>query len=166
MRTMVLSSVRVLLTALAAVAFAAMAWTSLDFPELGRYFPLAVGVGGAVLAVGSLLFDAVRWRKVGSAVGRDAGATASLGEADDVSEATQVFVRTLYYLAWMLGFIALIWLAGILLATPLFLVAFLSIEAGVRWRWILVSSGFMVVFLYQVAEIMTLYWPRNLLGFE
>lgn len=161
---MVLSSVRIGLTVLIAVMFATMAWTAMGFPELAGYFPLAVGVGGGGLAVGSLLFDLARWRKVGSAVGEDVGATAAVAEADDAGSAGRTFLRALYYLGWTIGYIALIWVVGVLVATPLFLALFLSIEAKVRWRWIILSSAIMVGFLHQVAEILSLYWPESLLG--
>lgn len=138
------------------VLFSGAAYTSIGFHRLAMYFPFAVSVIGVILSgvyVGKLIFT----RRQGQA------GPSSETAVDSIDAVTEVR-KALPYLAWFLGYILLISLAGIVAASVVFLAAFLYREARMRWWGVVVSITSTLVLLLAFSRIMRLYWPRNLLG--
>jgi beta-lactamase regulating signal transducer with metallopeptidase domain len=145
--------------------FGATAYMSLDFRELAQYMPLYISLLALILAFTNLIVDLVRWRATGTAVGSDTIATAALRE-DDPEEAGEVratFARVVRYLGWVLGYVLLIWVIGLVPATAVFLVAFLVIEARMRLVLIAIGTVLTLAALMGISELMNLFWPPSLL---
>ena len=139
------------------VLFSFAAYTSMSFHRLAMYFPFAVSVLGVILSgfyVGKLLIK--RRRQTSSAAGEPA--------AEISTDAASEIRKALPYLAWFIGYILLIALAGIVVASAIFLAAFLYREARMRWWGVLISVVSTLVILFTFSGVMRLYWPRNLLG--
>lgn len=145
--------------------FIGAAVEALDFRDRARYMPLYGSVFAAVLATGNLVVDVLRWRRLGTAVAGDALPTAAVTE-DDTDEggtAGQALAGAAYYLGWVVGYIALIWVAGLIPATVVFLAGFLTFVARARWVLVVVGTATTVVALIAISEVMNLYWPSSLL---
>lgn len=152
------------LTVAVAVLFVAMAWEATEFQALARYFPQTVTVAGGVFAVMSVFVDAGKLffrRSSSNQNGPDAMAIDVETAVDDDSF-NRDFWRAAYYAAWFIGYGVLISLVGILSASAVFLALFLKIEAGARWRFVLVCTLSMLVLLYLSASILSLHWPTPL----
>jgi hypothetical protein len=146
------------------VVFSLAAYTSMGFHRLAMYFPFAVSVLGVVLSgayVGKLLFARIRG---GTEISVHAATDTVLDGTMEVPDAVSEIRKALPYLAWFIGYILLIALAGIVVASALFLAAFLYREARMRWWGVLISVVSTLVVLYTFSGVMRLYWPRNLFG--
>lgn len=163
---MLLIRLRLGLTIAVAVLFAAMAWEATEFQTLARYFPQAITVAGGVFAVLSALFDVARILSPHRRASDDSGGSDALAmdveETGDNASFQRNVLRALYYLAWFIGYGVLISLVGILIASAIFLVLFLKIEAHAKWRLVLICTASMVVLLYLTASVLSLHWPTPL----
>jgi hypothetical protein len=73
------------------------------------------------------------------------------------------FVRAGRYGLWLLLYLFLIWLIGLVPASAAFVALFLLVEARVRLRFLLVGSGVTVLGLLTLANAVNLFWPRSLI---
>jgi hypothetical protein len=87
--------------------------TALRWPSKAALFPLVMGIPLLVLALVQMVID---WRGV--------------SVPPDAPRDTRAAVNVL---AWMAGFIALVFLLGFPLAVPLFIFGYLVIAGGERW---------------------------------
>lgn len=146
------------------IVFSLAAYTSIGFHRLAMYFPFAVSVLGVVLSgvyVGTLLLSRIRGV---AEKPLDPDKATVLDESMEIPDAVSEIRKALPYLAWFIGYILLIALAGIVVASALFLAAFLYREARMRWWGVLISVVSTLVVLYTFSGVMRLYWPRNLFG--
>jgi hypothetical protein len=77
------------------------------------------------------------------------------GVAEEDGESFEInapFDQEMWMVAWFIGFAALIWLTGFLVATPLFLILYLRFWAGEAWTRTLPLAGFTTLFIYLVVE--------------
>ena len=84
---------------------------------------------------------------------------------DSKSEEKEYVIGSLRYLLWFVGYIVLIYLAGVLVSTAIFLGTFLLFEAKMRWWGVLISIVSTIVLLNIISSVMNLCWPQSLLGF-
>lgn len=150
------------------IVFSLAAYTSMGFHRLAMYFPFAVSVLGVVLSgayVGTLVLARIRG-VTGKPVHADKDTVlgGTIEGTIEVPDAASEIRKALPYLAWFIGYILLIALAGIVVASALFLAAFLYREARMRWWGVLISVVSTLVVLYTFSGVMRLYWPRNLFG--
>ncbi len=148
------------------VLFSVAAYTSIGFHRLAMYFPLAVSLLGVILSgvfVGKLLVSRRR-HVIGESADTDAGMVPT-DNVDISDDAVSEIRKALPYLAWFIGYILLIALAGVVVASAVFLAAFLYREARMRWWGVLISVVSTLVILFTFSGVMRLYWPQNLLGF-
>ncbi len=131
------------------VIFSAAAYASTGFHRLAMYFPFAVALGGAVLSAIYLITLALEERQ---------------SRLPENKEGLAEMRRALVYLGWFLGYILLIAIAGLVVASVVFLAAFLYREARMRWWGVLISVAGTLLVLFTISGVMRLYWPRNLLG--
>ena len=123
------------------------------FQRLAMYFPVTVSSLGFVLSA-IFVFLNIRQKIKNPAV----------VTSENETEEKEYFIGSVRYLAWFVGYIVLIYIAGILIATSLFLGAFLFFEAKMRWWGILISVVAALVVLNVISSVMRLYWPQSLLG--
>ncbi len=73
--------------------------------------------------------------------------------------------RAITYLGWLLGFLALIATIGMLPTVFAFVVLYMRLEGGEKWRLTLIIAACMTTFAYTVFErLLRLPWPPTLLG--
>ena len=99
-------------TGLALVAAYAVL-TAVRWPPKAALFPLVMGIPLLVLALAQVVMD---WRAV-----------------SPPEESPQEARAAISILAWMAGFIALVFLVGFPLAVPLFIVGYLLLQAREPW---------------------------------
>lgn len=129
---------------------AAVAIAATSFSPNGRLFPVAVGVVGIVLALVSLGEDAVRVRSAGG-----------LGRFD---EAWQDRLRVVgMSILWLLAYIWLVFVFGMLVGSLVFAVAFLLIVARMKPLWTAVYAVAIGVSIYALTEWAGLVPPTGYL---
>lgn len=144
---------QVVFTGLVALAFAYILWASRDLPFLDRVFPMMVG---AVGLVGGLFVLVAQWR-----VHASKGLHASPANFDADSDATDH--GQWGFMAWLVGFGALIWLLGFILALTVFFVAFLKVVAKASWPRAVILTVIALSILLFVGGTFNMQMPRGLL---
>ncbi|WP_176555724.1 tripartite tricarboxylate transporter TctB family protein [Virgibacillus ndiopensis] len=139
----------ILFTTFLFIVFCLMAFEANTFADKAKFFPFFVAIGAAFLAFVSIVLqtiEIVRSNKENS--------------IDDVGEIKKV----LKYVLWAVGYIALIYFIGFMLATIVFLLVFLLIESKFRIITTVLSTALVVVGLMLFGNVLNLYWPTGLLG--
>jgi hypothetical protein len=145
------------------LVFSYAVWEARNFPALSGLFPTVISLAGIVLALFTLVIDVRRWRREGGAVGADAPATASTAQLEPGASIGYAFARAGRYGLWLLSYLFLIWLIGLVPASAVFVALFLLVEARVRVRYLVVGSGVTVAGLLTLANAVNLFWPRSLI---
>lgn len=145
--------VHLLLPAFFAAIFLFAAFDSLSFPFLAQIFPLAAALAGLAILLAELL-----WLNPRAPVAGPFGEDASDGDAflDRVKAGVP-------YLAWILGYYVLIYLAGFLVATALFIFLFLRHVARLRIAFALFGATAAVGAVYVFGAVLSLKWPEGIL---
>jgi hypothetical protein len=115
-----------LITVAAVAVFMARQWSF-----KAAFFPLVTGIPLLVLATAQLLAELFGQSPAANETRFD------LELADDVPP-EMVRRRTVTIFAWIAGFILLVFLLGFSLAIPLFVLAYLALQPGVKW-WLKIS---------------------------
>ncbi len=140
---------QIVFAAILATGFGYAVQQALGWSYLGQIFPL--GTALPALA-GSLAVIAIL------AFGRS---HAVIFDTEDLIKPGPKSME--YYLAWMLGLLAVAWVIGFVPAIALFFIAFLAVEALASWRRILVLTLSAVGFLAAMSYVFVLDFPRGLL---
>ncbi len=161
------------------IMFVAAFIVSMDFHRLARYYPLVASGLGVLLSILFLIQES-RAAVAASRSGRipvsgnraeqnlpkqDAEQARAIIEDEDelLSEGAGI-AKTLPYLGWFVGYVALIRVFGIFVATAMFLGAFLGLQARMRWWGVLISMTVVIALLYAMGDVMSLHWPASLVG--
>ncbi len=151
---------------LGAMVFKATGW---NFSA--RVAPLSVGLFALAVAAISFLNYTFRSNVGGRTPAQDGkeGATQSLRldlQADDRGiEKAVVARRAVIYFCWLLGFLSLIAVIGMLPTVFVFVVLYMRIEGNEKWRLTLPIAAGITVFAYAVFErLLHLPWPHTVLG--
>lgn len=147
---------------LVAVVMAAALYSSTDFHDLARYFPVVITGFGLLLSTVNLALDLRRWRvRTGELLSEVQGTGGAMSQSTDAAQTS--LGRALYYVAWLTSAAIAMWLLGVLAAIALFVVSFLIIEG--RWRWFTAIAGAVVLMaLMQALTVaLNLRWPEALL---
>ena len=128
------------------VLFVAAGIAGLGFQRLAMYYPVAVSMLGTLLSLNLVILQVRRFR--------------APAEDQELLPLRKAF----YYLAWFVGYILLIALAGLMVATAVYLGVFLYVQARMRWWGVLISIVSALLVLNLISRVMNLYWPRSLLG--
>lgn len=136
-------------TVLALLFFIAAVVMSTEFSENGRLFPLAVGVVGILLALISLGRDGARVKNSG------------LGRFDEVWMDRLKIVGM--SIAWILAYIWLVFLFGMLVGSGIFALVFLLVVARMKVIPTVIYTACIVGALYLLAEFAQLVPPAGYL---
>lgn len=157
----VLTVLRLGFSSLLMVVFAIGFLTARDWPTQAAIYPLAVTAAGFLLAFVTFFSDFRRWRREGDAIGDDASSTASTAVYDISSGGPgYAFARAARYGAWMLVYMAMMRLIGLVAAAGVFVTAFLLIEAKVRLRWVWIGPLATIALLLTLSNAVNLFWPQ------
>lgn len=144
---------QIIFTGLIVLGFAYMIWASLDLPFLDQVFPMMVGVIGVL---GTLFVVVPQYR-----VHSSGGTLTSPANFD--ADARTTDMGQWRFMAWLVGFGALIWLLGFVLALTLFFVSFLRMVAGSGWLRTVILTIIALSMLLFVTGIFNMQLPRGLL---
>lgn len=151
-------------TVLAVFTYAMLEATS--FSRVARYMPLYVSVAGMAASLLLLLLDLRR-----ALVTRGAGVRWSAGIEDyesvdtiDLANENAKLRRTGFYLLWVFGYVGLVALIGLPIASVLFLAVFLRLDARMGWIGTGLSVVGLVIALLLLAHFVALRWPTNVMG--
>jgi hypothetical protein len=129
--------------------FSWMAWEAISFKQLARYFPLYIAIGGAILTLIDIFKKIIKLRKQ---------------RQESKEPLHENLAEVIKYILWFVGYLVVIYVAGLVLATAIFLAAFLLIEAKLSFIKIGISVGSVLIAIMVFDSVMKLYWPRSLLG--
>lgn len=130
------------------VIFSLAAVGALEFSRLAQFFPLYVSVAGAVFSGIYLLKQLIQFLR-----------TRTEEEREIIS-----FTKPLRYIAWFLGYIGLIYVSGLLVATAVFLFTFLIVESKMTVLKTSLSVVAVLGLVSIVSSLLGIYWPQNILG--
>jgi hypothetical protein len=129
--------------------FAGLALEAATFSRLAKFFPLYITIAGAILC---FIYTIVQIRTIIKEEG-----------LPEVLKKLQ-FKTPLKYLGWLLGYVVLVYIVGLLVATGIFLATFLFFESKFTIVKTAISISTVIVCLIVFSNIMNLFWPRSLLG--
>ena len=144
---------QIVFTAAVALAFAYVVWGSRDLPFLDMVFPMMVGAIGLI----SGLFVLISQWRVQASKGMHASPANFDADADATDQGQWGFM------AWLMGFGALIWLLGFILALTLFFIAFLKVVAKAGWLRTVILTFIALSILLFVGGTFNMQMPRGLL---
>jgi len=126
---------------------------SIGYDAEARLIPLIIGVPSLALAI--LLVLSERYPRLLALfkVSQDSvvrGAPSELASSETAVGGRKV----LTFLAWIVGFVILVFLVGFLITTPVFIFLFLKIRGRIGWFRTLVMSIVVGGFIYGVFEIL------------
>jgi hypothetical protein len=76
-----------------------------------------------------------------------------------------ILARAALFFGWLLAFMASMAAIGLIPTVPLFVIAYMRIEARERWRLVLPQAALLTLFIYVVFDwLLSIPWPPTLLG--
>jgi hypothetical protein len=132
--------------------------TTAPWPQSARLFPWVILVPTLGLCVAQLALSLLRPR--GPAVRMRPGHVMDLASDDNLPDAV-VAARVFRLSLWIGGFVLAIWLLGLVIAVPLFVFAYITIDARERPWLALLCAALMFALLCGVFEtLLHVPWPR------
>ncbi|CEI82504.1 hypothetical protein J18TS1_29210 [Oceanobacillus oncorhynchi subsp. incaldanensis] len=123
---------------------------ALTFSKLAQFFPLYISVAGVILTFVYFIAQVFTIYKQ---------------QKKEENQTILPLLQPLKYIGWVIGYLLLIFIGGLLLATVIFLFTFLIFESKMK----LLSAGISVVFVLICVSLLSsaldIYWPTNLIGF-
>ncbi|CAD7031018.1 tricarboxylate transporter [Pseudorhizobium endolithicum] len=142
---------QIVFSALALIVFVYVLYGAYDLPFLDKIFPMAVAVVG-ILSSTMILLPQLRARNSGgdSSVNFDADAHAEDG-------------GPWRFVAWLVGFVALIGLVGFFLALAAFFIAFMRTVAKASWKQTVVLTAGAALMITILAWFLNMQLPAGML---
>ena len=123
-----------------------------------RLFPWAIGIPTLLLCFLQLGLDLFKTQKE-----TDTAGMMDL-PVDRSVPVRVVIIRAVNIFGWIFGFFFTIWLIGFIIAVPLFLVLYLSIQAREPWNVVVTYAVVMFLFLIGVFEmVLHIPWPPGVI---
>ena len=145
---------------LVGLLFTLAAWNAGTFPMRARVFPQVVACAAIVLVVAELVRMFIARHRAVSV--RDLHPEENLA-AGERPAFTDQFVAGLPYLLWIGGFYLLIFVAGFLVASGVFVFFFLTFVGKMRWYAAVGTAVALILALLFLQRTMSLTWPAGLL---
>lgn len=132
-----------------------------NFSDLASFFPLFTAIIAANLALISSLIQGLNIYKLKKG---------TISESDDKDNAIELESEDaslgliFYYCGWVAGYVLIIYLLGLLIATVIFLVLFFIIESKFKiWKTFLFTA-IVITIIIAFGNLLNLYWPTGLLN--
>jgi hypothetical protein len=151
--------------------FAVMLYQSIGWSFEARIIPSIVGTG-AVLFGGLSLTNEIFRRKAGDGGLADkAKAVISEKIHMDIASKTAhlpgdvILIRGFMFFGWMVFFLGSMATIGLIPTVPVFIIAYMRIEGGEKYRHALIMAAVMLTLIYVVFDqLLAIPWPPTLLG--
>ncbi|MFC1873137.1 tripartite tricarboxylate transporter TctB family protein [Chloroflexota bacterium] len=125
---------------------------SFNYKAEPRFIPLLVGIPTLIMIILVLLSE--RYPKLISLFNVSLGDVESVLKRKPAQSETDLGRKVLAILAWMAGFILLIFLVGFIIAVPIFVFLFLKIYTRAGWLTAVIISLIMVGLIYGGFEVL------------
>jgi TctA family transporter len=153
---------------LATMLYQASAWNM-----SAKIVPLVVGSLALTFATVSLLNQVFRplEREVDLSMGGDTKAEVEQKIHMDIGSDTAhmpmrvILVRAAIFFGWLIAFMGSMATIGLVPTVPLFVIAFMRLEARERWKQVIPQAILLTVFIFVVFDyFLTIPWPPTLIG--
>ena len=134
--------------------------TAKQWQYQARLFPWTIGIPTMLLCFLQLGMDLFRSKNEGE----EAAGIMDLPVDRSVPVAV-VIRRAVNIFGWIFGLFLSIWIIGFILSVPLFLLLYLSVQAGESWKISVSYTVVMLVFMVGVFEmVLHIPWPEGLIN--
>ena len=154
------------------VLFAVMMAEAITWNFYAKIIPMIVGVGAISFCSLSLLNDLFKaeTNKAKTLAAEARGEVAEKIHMDIASSIKHlppltIFLRGVIFFGWMVLFLVLMALIGLIPTVPIFIVAFMRVEAKEPWKIVIPMAVIMTVFIYFLFDwLLAIPWPGTVLG--
>lgn len=160
-----------LFTVLILAVLTIMLAMSVSWPFNARIVPLIVGIAGLSFVTLSLFNEVMplRARVMTEEEAQKAEINAKLHMdlESDTAHLPQrtVLLRAAGFICWIVAMLVLSSLIGLMMAMPIFIIAYMRVEGREPWKIILPYALVTTALVYVIFEyFLTIYWPPSLLG--
>ena len=170
--------------------FAWAGWQALEFARLARYLPLAMSGLGMLIGLLAIGTDLLNWKRQGLVASVDVPETAALhgaeerelalrrgaeasedeiadadaeGNGEQPTDPRKIALRSGIMFGWVLGYVLLIWVIGLVAASALFLITYLRFVARSGWLLPLAGTAIILTGMWLLRTLLNLRWPSYLL---
>jgi hypothetical protein len=151
--------------------FAVMLYQSIGWSFEARIIPTIVGTGALLFGGLSLLNEI--FRRVPGEGGLADKAKAVISEKIHMDIASKtahlpgdvVLIRGFIFFGWMVAFLSGMALIGLIPTVPVFIIAYMRLEGGEKYRHAIIMSMIMLTLIYVVFDqLLAIPWPPTVLG--
>lgn len=121
---------------------------SLTFSRLAQFFPLYISIAGSAVSLIYLIKIIIDYRKENSEEGNEA----------------ILIIKPIRYIGWIIGYLLMIYVFGMILATGIFLFIFLIYESRMKVLESALSVAVVIVAISYLSSAINIAWPGSLLG--
>jgi TctA family transporter len=153
------------------ILFVVMLSQSFDWAFAARIVPTIVGIGAILFCSLGLINDIFGLHeRAGAAVAGAGDKEPKKIHMDIVSKTSHlpghlVLGRGFQFFGWMAGFMALMWVIGLIPAVPIFIMSYMRVEGREKWKIVIPMAAGVVVLIYVVFDqLLAIPWPPTLLG--
>jgi hypothetical protein len=151
--------------------FSAMLLQSTGWSFEARIIPTIVGTGAILFCTLSLANDVFKRPVEKGALADKAKAVVSQKIHMDIASKTShlpgktIIVRGAIFFGWMVGFLCGMAVIGLIPTVPIFIIAYMRLEGGERYKHAIIMACVMVTLIYVVFDqLLAIPWPPTYLG--
>ena len=150
-----------------------MVWEASHWNHSAKIVPLIVGSLALTFCTVSLLNEIFRDPQHMIDISFAAAAEKSIEKkihmdvdsGTDHMEDSLVLQRAAIFFLWLLGFMASMWLIGLIPTVPIFVIALMRLEGNEPWKLVIPQAVGLTIFIYIVFDqLLTIPWPPTLFG--
>jgi TctA family transporter len=144
------------------LVFAAAFWAAADWRFSARLMPQTAAMAGVIVIVCAGIMTLVTTRPRQPHAG-----TTSAGHVSSGAElgAMTVYGRLVVELLWLLGFLAAVWLIGLMPAMGIYMFSYMSTAGKTRWvTALIITVSLWIVFYVLFVKLLHVPWPPSLVG--
>jgi hypothetical protein len=151
--------------------FAVMLYQSIGWSFEARIIPTIVGTGAVLFGGLSLANDMFRRAPGEGGLADKAKAVISEKIHMDIASKTAhlpgdvILIRGFIFFGWMVAFLGSMAVIGLIPTVPVFIIAYMRLEGGEKYRHALMMAAIMMTLIYVVFDqLLAIPWPPTLLG--
>jgi TctA family transporter len=151
--------------------FAVMLYQSFSWSFEARIIPSIVGTGAVLFGGLSLANDVLRRAPAEGGLADKAKAVISEKIHMDIASKTAhlpgdvILIRGFIFFGWMVAFLGSMSVIGLIPTVPVFIIAYMRLEGGERYKHALIMAAIMLTLIYVVFDqLLAIPWPPTLLG--
>jgi TctA family transporter len=151
--------------------FAVMLYQSFSWSFEARIIPTIVGTGAVLFGGLSLANDVLRRAPAEGGLADKAKAVISEKIHMDIASKTAhlpgdvILIRGFIFFGWMVAFLGSMSVIGLIPTVPVFIIAYMRLEGGERYKHALIMAAIMLTLIYVVFDqLLAIPWPPTLLG--